>query len=48
MSEMNGFVVASYVVMWVGLVGYGVRLHRVYREARRQFDEASGGPGRKT
>lgn len=49
MPEMNGFVVAAYIVMWVGLIGYGVRLHRVYANARRRFDEASrDGTGRNT
>ena len=41
MADMNGFVVAAYIVMWVGLIGYGVRLHRVFREARRRLDDAS-------
>lgn len=40
MADMNGFVVAAYIVMWVGLIGYGVRLHRVHREARRRLDDA--------
>ena len=49
MSETNGFVIAAYVVMWVGLIGYGVRLHRVYRETQRRFDEAlREGTGRNT
>ena len=47
MADMNGFVVAAYIVMWVGLIGYGVRLHRVFREARRRLDVASR-EGRKT
>ena len=41
MAETNGFVVVAYIVMWVGLIGYGVRLHRVFREARRRLDDAS-------
>jgi hypothetical protein len=41
MAEANGFVVAAYVVMWIGLIGYGLRLLRVTREARRRLDEAS-------
>jgi len=41
MADTNGFVVAAYIVMWVGLIGYGVRLHRVFREARRRLDDAS-------
>ena len=47
MADMNGFVVAAYIVMWVGLIGYGVRLHRVFREARRRLDDVSR-EGRKT
>lgn len=41
MGDSNGFLIAAYVVMWIGLIGYGIRLHRVYRESRRRFDEAS-------
>jgi hypothetical protein len=41
MRDTNGFVVAAYLVMWIGLIGYGVRLFRVTREARRQLDDAS-------
>ena len=46
MGELNGFVVAAYVVMWIGLIGYGIRLHGVFRDARRRLDEVSG-TGRK-
>jgi hypothetical protein len=42
MPDTSNFVVAAYVVMWIGLVGYGVRLHRVFRDARRRLEEASG------
>ena len=41
MADGNNFVIAAYVVMWIGLIGYGVRLHRVTREAQRRLDEAS-------
>ena len=41
MSGTNGFVVAAYVVMWIGLLAYGIRLHRVFRDARRRLDTAS-------
>jgi hypothetical protein len=41
MNGSNGFVIAAYVVMWAGLVGYGIRLHRVFRDARRRLDDAS-------
>ncbi|NUQ11846.1 MAG: CcmD family protein [Gemmatimonadaceae bacterium] len=47
MEEQYGFVVAAYVVMWVGVIGYLVRLRRVSRAARRRLDEASRGAGRK-
>ena len=41
MNGSNGFLVAAYVVTWVGLIGYGVRLYRVYRDSRRRLDSAS-------
>jgi len=41
MSSSNGFVVAAYVVMWIGLIGYGIRLHRVFRDSRRRLEQAS-------
>ena len=41
MPDTNGFIIAAYVVMWVGLIGYGLRLHRVFRVAQRRLDEAS-------
>ena len=41
MADGNNFVIAAYVVMWIGLIGYGVRLHRVTRDAQRRLDEAS-------
>ncbi|HZI26811.1 MAG TPA: hypothetical protein VFD64_01575 [Gemmatimonadaceae bacterium] len=41
MNGSNGFVIAAYVVMWAGLVGYGIRLHLVFRESRRRLDDAS-------
>jgi hypothetical protein len=40
-GDTNGFLIAAYAVMWIGLVGYGIRLHRVYRESRQRFEEAS-------
>lgn len=47
MAESNGFVVAAYVVTWVGVIGYLVRVQRVSRASRRRLDEASrGGAGR--
>jgi hypothetical protein len=41
MADGNNFVIAAYVVMWIGLIGYGVRLHRVTREVQRRLDDAS-------
>ena len=40
-SDTNGFVIAAYVVMWIGLIGYGLHLRRVSAEARRRLGEAS-------
>jgi CcmD family protein len=40
MAESNGYLIAAYVVMWVGLIGYALRLHRVSRDARLRLDEA--------
>jgi hypothetical protein len=41
MSNSNGFVIAAYVVMWIGLIGYGIRLHRVFRDSRRRLERAT-------
>jgi hypothetical protein len=41
MGDSNGFVVAAYVVMWVGLIGYAIRLHRVFRDSRRRLADAA-------
>ena len=41
MSGSNGFVVAAYVVMWIGLIGYGIRLQRVFRDSRRRLEQAT-------
>ena len=46
MNGMNGFVIAAYVVMWIGLLGYGIRLHGIFKESRRRLDEASRSEGR--
>ena len=49
MSDQNGYVIAAYVVMWVGLIGYAIRLHRVFRDSRRQLEEATrDGRGKNT
>jgi hypothetical protein len=47
MGDTNGFAIAAYVVMWIGLIGYGVRLHRVFRDSRRRYEEASRDGGLK-
>ena len=41
MSEWN-FVVAAYVVTWVGLIGYAGRLALLNRRARALAREAGG------
>jgi len=41
MPNSNGFVVAAYVVMWIGLIAYGIRLHRVFRDSRRRLEQAT-------
>jgi CcmD family protein len=46
MNGSNGFVIAAYTVMWVGLLGYAIRLHRVFRDARQRLDAASRTEGR--
>ncbi|HSA54283.1 MAG TPA: CcmD family protein [Gemmatimonadaceae bacterium] len=43
MAEANGFIVAAYIVTWVGLLGYAWRLHGTSRRARAEYDEASRG-----
>ena len=46
MTGTNGFVVAAYVVMWVGLVGFGLRLFRVCADSRRRLEQASRDGGK--
>ena len=41
MAASNDYLIAAYVVMWVGLIGYALRLHRVSRAARNRLDEAT-------
>ncbi len=41
MNDLNGFLVAAYVVMWIGVIGYGIRLHRVFAASRRRLDQVS-------
>jgi hypothetical protein len=45
MNGSNGFLIAAYVVMWIGLVGYAIRLHRVFRDSRQRLAEASRSEG---
>jgi CcmD family protein len=45
MAEGMGYIVAAYVVTWIGLVGYAVRLMGVSRRAREQFERASRDAG---
>jgi hypothetical protein len=48
MNGSNGFLIAAYVVMWIGLLGYAIRLHRVFRDSRQRLNAASQGDGRTT
>ena len=41
MADANGFIVAAYVVAWIGLLGYGFYLHGTSRRARAEYEEAS-------
>ncbi len=43
MPEVNGFIVAAYVVMWVGVIAYLARLVRVTHAARERLERASRG-----
>jgi CcmD family protein len=45
MADGMGYIVAAYVVTWVGLAGYAVRLVGVSRRAREQFERASRDAG---
>lgn len=38
--ESNGYIVAAYVLTWVVLVGYAIRLHAVSRRSRQQYADA--------
>ena len=48
MTESNGFVIAAYIVMWVAVLGYAIRLYRVFNESRRRLDDASRDSGGRT
>ena len=41
MPDSNNYVVAAYVVTWIMLLGYALRLHAVSRRSREQYAEAS-------
>ena len=41
MSDTNGFVVAAYIVMWVGLIAYGCDSIGFSARLRRRLDDAS-------
>lgn len=45
MAEANGFIVAAYVVAWVGILGYAFYLHGASRRARVEYEEASRDSG---
>ena len=38
--ETNGFIIASYVLTWVVLIGFAIRLHSVSRRAQQQYADA--------
>lgn len=41
MPEHNSaFIIAAFVIMWVGLLGYGLRLRRTRADAVRRMDAA--------
>jgi CcmD family protein len=49
MPESNGYIVAAYVVTWVVILGYALRLVRVTRQANEQLERASrSGAGSET
>ena len=41
MPDGNGYIIAAYVVTWVAIIGYAVRLHFVMQRARAQLEQAS-------
>jgi hypothetical protein len=45
MADNTVYIAAAYVVTWVVLIGYAIRLHGVSRRARAQYDEASRSGG---
>jgi hypothetical protein len=45
MADNVTYIAAAYVVTWIVLIGYAIRLHGVSRRARAQYEEASR-PGR--
>jgi hypothetical protein len=45
MADGMGYIVAAYVVTWVGLIGYAIRLVGVARRAQEQLERASRDAG---
>ena len=41
MPDNTGYIVAAYVITWVVLVGYAVRLQAVSRRARARLEQAT-------
>ncbi len=39
-EQNNAYIVASFVIMWVGLLSYGLRLRRTRAEAVRRMEAA--------
>lgn len=48
MAEANGYIVAAYVVTWIGILGYAARLVLVSRRAKEQLERASRDAGSRT
>jgi hypothetical protein len=40
MPENTGFVAAAFIVTWIAVIGYQIRLVRVTRRAREQMRDA--------
>jgi len=44
-TNSNNFIIAAYVVTWVTVIAYAVRLVLVTRRAKEQLEQASQGAG---
>ena len=42
MTSEWGYIIAAYVVTWLGLGGYALRLERATRRAEEAYDAARG------